>query len=121
MLIKELLENKNFKDSDFVKPTEDGREIDFDLKEDLIYFMNNDDNVYRRFFHPAISSCVDRMNENGKVSPKIFKSAVEKSYEAYANKYPIRELPLSLDLDICEDICKAILEEVKKHIDEGEY
>lgn len=121
MRITELLENRHFKDSDFVKSTDNGREIDFDLKDDLIYFMNNDDNVYRRHFHPAIATCVDKLNENGKVSPGIFKSAVEKSYEAYTSKFPIRELPLQLDLETCKDICKTIYEEVRKHIDEGEY
>lgn len=121
MRIEELLENKQFKDSDFIKNTDNGREIDYDLKDDLIYFMNNDDHVYRRHFHPAISTCVDKINENGKVSPKIFKTAVENSYEAYTNKFPLRELPLRLDLETCEDICKSIFEEVKKHIDEGEY
>ena len=45
MRIRELLENKFFKDLDFVKSTEKGRELDFDLIEDLTHFMNYDDDA----------------------------------------------------------------------------
>ena len=58
MRINELLEAKKFDDSDFVKDTEGNREIDYDLTEDLVFFMNNDDEVYRRHLYPSISKCL---------------------------------------------------------------
>lgn len=121
MRIRELFENTHFKDTDYVEDTDNGRQINYDLKEDLIHFMNNDDSVYRRHFYPAISKCINQINSDKKVNPGIFKSAVEMCYEAYTEKFPIRELPRSLDLDTCKDICKSIYEEVRKHIDDGKY
>ena len=64
MRIYELVEGKIFKDSDFTQQTEGGREINFDLVEDLVYFMNHDDNIYRRNFYPAIIKYVDLKKEN---------------------------------------------------------
>jgi len=121
MRIRELLENRHFNDLDFVSPTEDGREINFDLIEDLVHFMNHDDNVYRRHVFPSIAKCVDRSKENRSFNSSVFKPAVEKSYEAYVKQYPIRELPQSLDEETCVKVCKKMKEEVSKHIADGKY
>jgi hypothetical protein len=48
MRITELLEGKVFDDMNFVKQSGDKKEINFDLIEDLIHFMHNDDKLYRR-------------------------------------------------------------------------
>lgn len=121
MRIRELLENRHFKDLDFVSPTENGREINFDLIEDLMHFMNTDDNVYRRHVFPSIAKCVDRSKQNREFNSSVFKPAVEKSYEAYVRQYPIRELPESLDEETCVKVCKKMKEEVSKHIADGKY
>lgn len=121
MRIRELLENRHFKDLDFVSPTENGREINFDLIEDLMHFMNTDDNVYRRHVFPSIAKCVDRSKQNRAFNSSVFKPAVEKSYEAYVKQYPIRELPESLDEETCVNVCKKMKEEVSKHIADGKY
>lgn len=121
MRIRELLESKHFKDEEFVTPTENGREINFDLAEDLIYFMNHDDDVYRRHVFPSIAKCIDRFNENQPTKAGMFRPAVEQSYRIYAKKYPIRELPESLDEEMCKEICTKIHEEFKQHIADGKY
>lgn len=121
MRIRELLESKYFNDNDFVTPTENGRELNFDLAEDLIYFMNHDDDVYRRHVFPSIAKCIDYFNENRPTKAGMFRPAVEKSYQIYAKKYPIRELPESLDEEMCKEICTKIHEEFKQHIADGKY
>ena len=121
MRIRELLESKYFNDAEFVTPTEGGRELNFDLAEDLIYFMNHDDDVYRRHVFPSIARCLDNVNENRPIKPGMFRPAVEQSYKIYAKKYPIRELPDSLDEQVCKDICTKIHDEFKKHVEEGKY
>jgi hypothetical protein len=121
MRIRELLEGKNFKDLDFVTPTEDGREINFDLVEDLLHFMNHDDDVYRRHVFPSIAKCIDISKAKKTPSSKIFKSAVEESYKAYIKEFPIRELPSTIDSEICEQACSKMKEIVCKNIADGDY
>lgn len=121
MRIRELFESKYFKDEDFVTKTDAGREINYDLAEDLIHFMNNDDDVYRRHTFPSISKCLDITERKKKPAASIFKSAVEEGYKKYVREFPIRELPDSIEKDVCEDICKKMREAVCKDIADGKY
>ena len=122
MRIIELLEGKDFDDLQFVKGHEDGgREIDYDLPDDLIFFMNHDDDVYRRIVYPSVSKCVDRIDNNQKTTPSLFTNAVKESYKQYVKKYPIRELPDELDEEACNEACKKMHEEVCKNHSEGKY
>lgn len=121
MRIRELLENKAFKDSDFVTPIEGGRELNYDLAEDLVHFMNNDDQVYRRIVYPKVAICLDSVERKKKVKPSVFRSAVEESYREYVKKFPIRELPDFIDEDVCEQVCDKMYEELRQHIKDGKY
>jgi len=121
MRINELLENKHFKEDDFVQKSGEGRELNFDLAEDLIHFMNQDDDVYRRHTYPAIANCMDKLESKRDPSINIFKPAVENSYKLYVKKFPIRELPDSLDEEMCKQICEKIHEDVIQHINDGKY
>jgi len=121
MRIQELLEGKKFDDLDFVTKVDGKRSIKFDLAEDLIHFMNQDDDVYRRHTYPAIANCLDKMSGKSKPNGKIFEPAVKESYKIYTRKYPIRELPTEIDSKMCEQICSKIHEEVLKHINDGKY
>lgn len=119
MRIRELLETKDFNDLDFVKKTGDKDEIDYDLVEDLVFFMNNDDDTYRRHVYPAVSKCIRIIDANKEPSPSIFKSAVLDSYKNYIKEYPIRELPDDLDRETCEEVCSKMHEEVCKNHSES--
>jgi hypothetical protein len=121
MRIQELLEGKFFNDLDFVKHTEGGREIDFDLHEDLVYFMNNDDQAYRRHVHPAVVRCLEAIKNKKNFKANIFAPAVNECYKMYVHKFPIRELPDELSEEMCEQICDKIYEEVCQHAEEGKY
>jgi hypothetical protein len=121
MRIQELLEGKKFDDLEFVTKENGKRSINFDLVEDLIHFMNQDDDVYRRHTYPAIASCLDKMSGKHKPDTKMFEPAVKESYKIYTRKYPIRELPNEIDSKMCEQVCSKIHEEVLKHISDGKY
>lgn len=121
MRINELLESKKFKDEDFVKHGESGREIDYDLAEDLIFFMNNDDDIYRRHVYPSIHKCLERINSGKDSSPSVFQDAVRESYKNYIERYPIRELPEDISDKQLVEICEKMLEEVCTHHEEGKY
>jgi len=121
MRITELLESNDFNDLAFIKHTADGREIDFDIPEDLIFFMHDDDDTYRKQLHPIITKCIDLISANRKTNHSFFEPAVKNSYYAYIKKFPIRELPDELESSMVSDICKKIHDDVCKHISSGKY
>jgi ribosomal protein S7 len=121
MRIRELLEGKFFKDKDFVSKTEAGREINYDLAEDLIYFMNHDDSAYRRHLYPNIAKCIDIHERKKKPASSIFKQAVEECYKQYTSEFPIRELPENIEEKLRDTICEKIRDEVIKDIKDGKY
>ena len=121
MRIRELLESKLFKDEDFVTKNETGREINYDLAEDLAYFLNHDDDIYRRHTFPAISKCIEIVERKKKPAASIFKSAVEEGYRDYLKKYPIRELPESVEESMCNEVCDKLRDAVYQDIKDGKY
>jgi len=121
MRIRELLESKHFDDSDFIENKGDKRKINFDLDEDLMHFMHNNDDVYRRHFYPVIAKCLDMVKDNKSIKPSMFKPAVQRSYEVYLREFPIRELPKSLEEDQMKKVCRKIHTEILGHIKDGKY
>lgn len=121
MRIRELLEGKFFKDEDFVSKTEGGREINYDLAEDLIYFMNHDDSAYRRHLYPNIAKCIDITERKKKPAASIFKQAVEECYKQYTHQFPIRELPESIEEELRDSVCEKLRDSICKDIAEGKY
>ena len=122
MRINELFEGNLFKDKDFVSPKEGGgREINYDIVDDLTHFMHHDDHAYRRHLYPIIARFLDLRER--KITPKasIFKPAAEQCYEVYTKKFPIRELPDNIDKELCEKVCNKLHEEILDHIADGKY
>ena len=115
MRIRELLEGKKLNDLDFVKKDGDKTDIDYDLTEDLVFYMNNDDDVYRRVVYPSVVTCTDRLESNRKTNPSIFTNAVKESYKQYLKKFPMRQLPLDIDEEVCKEACEKMHEEICQH------
>jgi len=121
MRITELLEGIDFDDADFVDNKGDKREINYDIPDDLMHFMHNDDEVYRRHLYPCIAKCLECVKSKKPTNSNTFKPAVEKSYKVYAEKFPIRELPRVLDEKMTERICNKLHDEFKEHMSDGKY
>jgi hypothetical protein len=121
MRIRELLEGKKFNDLDFVNQDEDGTNINYDLVEDLSFFMHNDDNTYRQSVFPSIMKCLDNRKNKKDIKHSIFSQAVEESYKTYIKKFPIRQLPNSLDEEVKEEICKKLHDDFCRDYDDGKY
>jgi hypothetical protein len=121
MRITELLEGQHFNDLDWIKNDGDKNVPDFDLAEDLVYFMNNDDDTYRRHLYPKISLCIARIGAKKKTHSDIFKDAVIEGYKNYIRKFPISKLPDSIDEKTCTEACERMHEEVCQHISDGKY
>lgn len=118
MRIKDLLESKAHDFSEYVD-AEQG--LTYDLAEDLVYFMNHDDDTYRRHVYPSITKCLDLLDSKKETSPGLFKTAALESYKNYCQQYPIRELPSSLDEKTLKEVCKLVHEEVCTHKSDGKY
>jgi hypothetical protein len=121
MRIRELLEGKFFHETDFVHQDGNKREINYDLVEDLMHFMHQDDDIYRRLTYPSIAKCIDRIESKKPTSLSFFKPAVESSYKAYVKKFPIKELSNELEEELCERVCNKMHQEVIKDIKDGKY
>jgi hypothetical protein len=121
MRINELLEGKIFNDLDFIKTNGDKTDIDYDLCEDLMHFMHNDDNVYRRHLYPVIAKCLNHVKHKSNPKADYFKSAVDECYQQYIKKFPIRQLPTTLDEKTLKEVCDKLCEEFKEHHEEGKY
>lgn len=121
MRITELIENKNFNDLQYVEKTTEGNQINFDLPEDVIHFMHNNDEAYRRHLYPIIARCNHLQKKNFKTKPSILKPAVDECYKSYLKEYPIRELPTTLNKETLDKICEKLHEEIYQHIADGKY
>ena len=116
MRIIDLLEDINFDETEFVNKAEGG--IDYDLAEDLTFFMNNDDDVYRRAVYPAVVKCAESFKQKNPCKPSVFRNAALESYRAYTEKYPIRSLPSELGEDICNEVCELMYKEIQEALAE---
>lgn len=121
MRINDLLENAHFKSEEFIKQSDEGNEINFDLTEDLVFFLNNDDDAYRRHLLPAVYKFIDKQEAGEDLKYTIFKTAVADGYKRYAKEYPMRELPDEIDTKIWKSACKKIFNDVSKDMEDGTY
>jgi hypothetical protein len=122
MRIKELLESRNTdKNDEFVRHEGDKKVINYDLVEDLAFFMNDDDETYRRHFYAPAAHCIDKFKSKKSANPSLFTHAVKESYKNYLKKFKIRELPEELESAVLEEVCKKVYEDLKKDFSDGKY
>lgn len=121
MRIRELIENTDFMDSDFGQKEKSKHEPDFDVLEDLIFFMHNDDDTYRRHVYPVIRDCLEAVKIKKDTSPSMFATAVKNGYKNYLGNYGLQELPDDLDTKQIKEACKKMHEQVYQYISSGKY
>ena len=118
MRIKDLFEHKI---DGFVEYKNGKPELKFDLAEDLVYFMHNDDESYRRHVYPIIAMCLHKNKKNETFSPSIFKKATTECYKNYLKQFPIRELPEELDEKLTKAVCDKLHEDFQSHVRDNKY
>jgi hypothetical protein len=115
MKITELLESFPHK----VDTKQD--QLPYDLAEDLMFFMRNDENFYRKHYYPHIAKIKEQVKQGRKLSSNVFMPMVQHAFECYTDKFPIRGLPESLEDDLCEEICSKLRTEEVQHINNDIY
>lgn len=99
----------------------DQGKYEFDLAEDLVYFMHHNDDFYRRHFFPILKTCKAQYESGGEFSHRVFKKVIEKAYDQYKKEFPVRELDDNLEEDFKEQVAHHIYETEIQNIKDGLY
>lgn len=98
----------------FDSDKEKKKDLGFDLKDDLMFFMNNDPEFYRKKYFPAMLKFDKYCKEGKEIGPRGFTPLVKYAYECYQNRFPVEGLERDISEEMCEAICKEIhVQEVK--------
>jgi hypothetical protein len=84
---------------------------DFDLSDDLIFFMRNDPHFYRKEFHPFQQKFNRHCDAGRSVSAKAFSPIVQKAFDHYKNTFPVEGMEENLGRQDLEEICDKLLGE----------
>ena len=117
MKIRELFESfsPTDKEGDLTEKAE------YDICEDLVFFMNNDDEFYRRHYYPHLINCKNAIKRGHDIKAEAFRSVVKKAYECYLEEFNEEILPESLSEQDFSSICEKIKEEEVKNIKNKMY
>jgi hypothetical protein len=110
MLINEMMNDEKYESK-----------LGYDLKDDLVFFMNEDPDFYRKKYYPAMLKYKKYVKADKKIEPRAFAGLVGEAYRLYQNKFPVEGLPPSLDDDMCKEICNYMHETETKNIKDGHY
>ena len=97
------------------------KELGYDLMDDLMFFMNNDPDFYRKQYYPTMLKYNKYCKEGKRVSPRGFEKLVKEAYGIYKEKFPVEGLEKTLDNEVCEKICHHIHEQETKNCKNGMY
>lgn len=70
---------------DSIKP----EKLDFDLADDLAFFIQNDPMFYRKEMYPVVVDFTSNAKAGRKSSPKIFVPVVKKAIKVYCTQFNI--------------------------------
>jgi len=95
--------------------------LDFDLIEDVIYFMNNDPEFYRKTYFPFIHKFKSYIDAGRRLKPVVFAPMCKKAFDLYQNKFPQESMHLELSKSDYKDMCGKLHEKEMTNIKEGHY
>lgn len=90
-------------------------EVDYDLHDDLMFFMNNDPEFYRQDYYPFLTKFNGHCNAGKSVNPKVFSPLITKAYKIYKQKFPSEGLDENLSQEDIKDICEKLHTEQLQH------
>ena len=97
------------------------KELGYDLKEDLICFMRNDPEFYRKSYFPVMHKFKEYINAGKSVTPRAFENIVKHAYECYNNKFQVEGLDADISQEMCEEVCNEIHRSELEFIQDGKY
>lgn len=94
---------------------------DFDIKDDLIFYMNNQPEFYRKQYYPTMCKFKECYDKDISINPRAFGKLVERAYNLYLKEFPVKGLNETLDKDIFEEVCAEIHKMELENIKQGHY
>jgi hypothetical protein len=94
---------------------------DFNLGEDLQFFIHNDPEFYRKHYFPFIIKLKEAKQNKTKFTAKAFEALVKHAYNVYTDKFSEEELPTTIDDKVVKEVCENLYREEIKNIEEGHY
>ena len=101
----------------------DKPKFDFDVVDDVVVFMRNDPQFYRKSLFPAVSKIADMHRDGSKIDQnKCLGDVVERALESYCKKFNIADMPDQVfNNDDRQRIIDRIFSEEMEEIKKGEY
>lgn len=113
MKIRELFENLDL-------GRKDDKEHQFDVADDLFFFMHNNDNFYRKHYYPRMLQAKKSVKSGLGVDPTDFTELVKTAYECYLDEFNDITIPEASD-DIINTVCEKICSEELVNIENNLY
>ena len=95
--------------------------LDYDLQDDLVFFMNNEPMFYRKQYYPTMLKFYKFYKSGRSVSPRGFERLVSDGYKDYYNKFRSASLPQRLNPEMLEKICHHIHTQELENCKNGVY
>jgi hypothetical protein len=107
--------------NDLLPADSDKKQLGYDLKDDLVCFMQNDPQFYRKEYFPVMHKFKEYVESGKSVHPRAFEGLVKKAYESYQSTFKVEGLESTLEKDMCEGICNTLHEQETKNVEDGRY
>jgi hypothetical protein len=102
--------------------SEPSNELDWDIVEDLVIFMKNDPDFYRRNVYPCMVDVQETVRHGGKFNKKSMLPIVEKAINEYIKKFDIKKRPEDLMNSSQKMECiSKMLNDEKENFRKGTY
>jgi len=104
----------------FPEPTDTN--MGYDLVDDVVVYMQNNRDFYRRVYFPAMVEVSEKYKKTGKIDRSIAAKIVDPAIKSYCSAYDVKKSPSKLfTKEDREAILDLIFEEETDEIINGEY
>lgn len=97
-------------------------DMGYDLVDDVVVFMRNDKDFYRRTYYPKMVEISTKYKKTNEIDRTLANSMISKAISAYCKSYNINKSPASLFTnEDKEAILDMLFDEELDEIRNGEY
>ena len=86
-------------------------DIDFNIVDDLIQFINNNTEFYKEVYYPVVRKIENNYKYNLPINKALFVPIVKRAYEVYKDVYDLDQLPSSLKPHDLSDVCNQLYQQ----------
>jgi len=86
-------------------------DIDFDIVDDLLQFINNDTTFYKEVFYPIVQKIENHHKYNLPINKALLVPVVKRAYDVYKDVYDLDQLPEKLSPEDLSDICNQLYQQ----------